>query len=72
MKGYDYVVACCATKHGVIGLTRALALETAKNGIVVVDPICPGNTETALTEGAIKNIAQKTGWSKKMTLTTNC
>ena len=38
----------------------ALALETAKNGIVIVDPICPENTETALTEGAIENITQKT------------
>ncbi len=61
MKGYAYVAACCATKHGVIGLTRALALETAKYCVVVVDAICPGYTETALTEGAIENIAQKTG-----------
>ena len=64
MKGYAYVAACCATKHGVIGLTRALALETAKNGVVVVDAICPGYTETALTEGAIENIAKKTGYFK--------
>ena len=61
MKGYAYVAACFATKHGVIGLTRTLALETAKNGVIVVDAIYPGYTETALTEGAIKNIAQKTG-----------
>ena len=64
MKGYAYVAACCATKHGVIGLTRALALETAKNGDVVVDTICPGYTETALTEGAIENIAQKSSFFK--------
>jgi len=61
VKGYAYVAACCVTKHGVIGLTRTLTLETAKNGDVVVDTICPGYTETALTEGAIENIAQKTG-----------
>ena len=61
MKGYAYVAACCATKHGVIGLTRALALEPAKNCAVVVDAIYPGCTETALTIGAIENIAQKTG-----------
>ena len=60
MKGYAYVAACCVTKHGVIGLTRELALETAKNGDVVVDTICPRYTETALTEGAIENITQKT------------
>ena len=41
-----------------------MALETAKNGIVVVDAICPGYTETALTEGAIENIAKKTGYFK--------
>ena len=64
MKGSAYVAACCVTKHGVIGLTRTLALETAKNGDVVVDTICPGYTETALTEGAIENIAQKTGCFK--------
>ena len=64
MKGYAYVAACCATKHGVIGLTRTLALETAKNGVVVVDAISQGYTETALTEGAIENITQKTSCFK--------
>ena len=64
MKGYAYVAACCVTKHGVIGLIRTLALETAKNGDVVVDTICPRYTETALTEGAIENITQKTSCFK--------
>ena len=64
MKGYAYVAACCVTKYGVIGLTRELALETAKNGVVVVDAIYPGYTETALTAGAIENIAQKTSCFK--------
>ena len=64
MKGYAIVASCCATKHGVIGLTRVLALETAKNGVVVVDAISQVYTETALTEGEIENIAQKTGCFK--------
>ena len=64
MKGYAHVATCCVTKHGVIGLTRALALETVKNGDVVVDTICPRYTETALTEGAIENITQKTSCFK--------
>ena len=64
MKGYAYVATCCVTKHGVIGLTRALVFETVKNGVVIVDTVCPGYTETALTEGAIENIAQKTGYFK--------
>ena len=42
-----------------IGLTHALALEIKKNGVVIIDAICQGYTETALTEGAIVNIAQK-------------
>ena len=61
MKSYAYVAACCATKHGVISLARTLALETTKNVVVVVDAICPGYTETVSTDGAIRNIAQKTG-----------
>ena len=64
MKGYAYVAACCVTKHGVIGLTSELDLETAKNGVVVVDTIYPRNTETSLTEGAIENITQKTSCFK--------
>ena len=65
MKGYAYFAACCATKHGVIGLNPRIGLgKTAKNGIVVVEAICTGYTETALTEGAIKSIVQKTGWFK--------
>ena len=64
MKGYAYVAACCVTKHGVIGLTRALVLETVKNGVVDVDTVCPGYNETALTKGAIENITQKTSCFK--------
>ena len=47
-----------------IGLTRALVLETVKNGVVVVDTVCPAYNETALTEGAIENITQKTSCFK--------
>src|ERR1700677_852557 len=47
--GYPYVSAYCAAKHGVIGLTRALALETARRN-VTVNAVCPGYTETALVE----------------------
>jgi 3-hydroxybutyrate dehydrogenase len=60
--GYAYVSAYCAAKHGVIGLTRALALETAKKG-VTVNAVCPGYTETDIVHDAVANITKKTGLS---------
>ncbi len=58
--GYAYVTAYCAAKHGVVGLTRALALETAKKG-VTVNAVCPGYTETDMTRRTVANIIEKTG-----------
>jgi 3-hydroxybutyrate dehydrogenase len=58
--GYPYVSAYCAAKHGVIGLTRALALETARKG-VTVNAVCPGYTETDIVQEAVANITRKTG-----------
>lgn len=63
LKGYAYVSAYCAAKHGVLGLTRALALEMAKKG-VTVNAVCPGYTETELVEQAVANIVAKTGRSE--------
>src|ERR1700678_4524207 len=56
LKGYAYVAPYVAAKHGVVGLTRALALETADAGITV-NAVCPGFTETALLDRAIDRIA---------------
>lgn len=57
--GYRYVSAYVASKHAVVGLTRSLALETAKTG-VTVNAVCPGYVETDMTADTIANIVAKT------------
>jgi NAD(P)-dependent dehydrogenase (short-subunit alcohol dehydrogenase family) len=59
LTGYPYVAAYVAAKHGVVGLTRALALETAKSQ-VTVNAVCPGYTETALLTDSFAAIMAKT------------
>jgi NAD(P)-dependent dehydrogenase (short-subunit alcohol dehydrogenase family) len=58
--GYRYVSAYCAAKHGLIGLTRALALEVATHG-VTVNAVCPGYTETEMLQRTVEGIVAKTG-----------
>ncbi|ANN55412.1 3-hydroxyacyl-CoA dehydrogenase [Mesorhizobium sp. 131-3-5] len=62
LKGYAYVAPYVAAKHGVVGLMRALAAETAKSG-VTVNAVCPGFVETAMLEESIQRIIEKTGRS---------
>ncbi len=63
LKGYSYVAPYCAAKHGVVGLIRALAGETAGSGITA-NAVCPGFTDTPLLEESIANIVEKTGKSE--------
>jgi NAD(P)-dependent dehydrogenase (short-subunit alcohol dehydrogenase family) len=63
LKGYPYVSAYVAAKHGVVGLTKALALELARKG-VTVNAVCPGYTETDIVREAVQNMVKKTGKSE--------
>ncbi|MBY0368972.1 MAG: SDR family NAD(P)-dependent oxidoreductase [Roseateles sp.] len=67
LKGYAYVAAYCAAKHGVLGLTRALALEVAAKG-VTVNAVCPGYTETDIVASAVTTIVAKTGRTPQQAL----
>ena len=60
LQGYPHVSAYVAAKHGVIGLTRALALELARQHLTV-NAVCPGYTETDIVVKAVDDLMQKTG-----------
>lgn len=63
LKGFAYAAPYAAAKHGVVGLTRSLALEMARRG-VTVNALCPGYLETEMTERSLVNISAKTGKSR--------
>ncbi len=61
--GGKYIAAYTAAKHGVLGLTRALAVELIEHNITV-NAICPGYVDTSMTDRSVVNIAARTGMSE--------
>ena len=62
--GAPYIAGYCASKHAVVGFTRAMASEVADKG-VTVNAVCPGYVDTPMTEQSVANIAAKTGLSER-------
>lgn len=60
LEGFAYTAAYTASKHGVLGLTRALAKELERSNIRV-NAICPGFVRTSIVEASVQNIIAKTG-----------
>ncbi len=65
--GGSYIAAYTAAKHGVLGLTRALAVELLPHNITV-NAICPGYVDTPMTDASIANIVARTGMSQEQAL----
>ena len=62
LRGTAYVAPYVASKHGVVGLMRALAAELLMTG-VTVNAVCPGFVETDMLEESVRRVVEKTGRS---------
>jgi NAD(P)-dependent dehydrogenase (short-subunit alcohol dehydrogenase family) len=64
LKGFKYTAAYCASKHALLGLTRALALEWAQKN-VTVNAVCPGWTDTDMFAASANTVSKTTGRSQE-------
>ena len=65
--GQPYITAYCASKHALVGLTKALATEVAAKNITV-NAVCPGYTESDMVNEAVAKIVAKTGRTREQAL----
>ena len=64
--GGKYIAAYAASKHGVLGLTRSLAIELAPH--ITVNAICPNYVDTPMTDATIANIIKRTGMTREQAI----
>jgi 3-hydroxybutyrate dehydrogenase len=64
LQGGGYISAYSASKHGVVGLVRSLAVELGPKGLTV-NAVCPGYIDTPMTDRTLANISAKTGMSRE-------
>jgi NAD(P)-dependent dehydrogenase (short-subunit alcohol dehydrogenase family) len=62
-KGFKYTSAYCASKHALLGLSRALSAEFASKN-VTVNTVCPGWVDTDMFKASVDRVAQTTGRSQ--------
>ncbi|MBS0254143.1 MAG: SDR family NAD(P)-dependent oxidoreductase [Proteobacteria bacterium] len=67
LKGYAYTAAYAAAKHGVIGLTRSLAVELARTS-ATANALCPGFADTDLVQRSLDAVVAKTGMAREAAL----
>ena len=60
LRGYPYVSAYCASKHALLGWTRAAALELAGSGVALA-AVCPHYVDSPLTDAAVQRVSARTG-----------
>lgn len=62
LTGYAYVAAYCASKHALVGYSRAAALELDGRG-VTLNVVCPHYVDSPMTDASVERIVAKTGRS---------